>query len=105
MWIPRARALFRFLHRAAGRRVEAQTAGPPPDREAAIEMPAHPDAQPGTGAPATLFVDLQGEPVETHRIVAGHDPLFLVTENLIEVGGADRDESAGGIGRGMGERG
>ena len=57
-------------------------------RAVLVEMAAHEHAEPRTGPAAALFIDLQEHPVEAHGVVLGHDALFLVTEDLLEVVGA-----------------
>src|SRR5262245_15502540 len=66
---------------------------------AAVEMTAHEDAQAGTGAAAALLVDLQDDVIQHDRVVAADNAFLLVTEDLIQVQGAERDEGTGGIGR------
>lgn len=44
--------------------VAPETAGAPPHGVASVEMSAHKDAEPGTGAAAALFRDLQADAVE-----------------------------------------
>ena len=43
------------------------------------------DAEAGAGAAAGLRRELETPPVEGDGIVAAHDPLLLVTENLLEI--------------------
>jgi len=71
---------------------------------AGIEMATHEDAKAGTAAAAPLLVDLQDDAVQGHGVIAGHDALFLMTQDLLQVVGAEGDEGRGGIRRGTAER-
>src|SRR5262245_3133813 len=57
-----------------------------------VEMPAHEHAELCTRAPARLFGQLHDRPVEDDGVVARHHALLLMTEDLLEVDGAERDE-------------
>jgi hypothetical protein len=66
-------------------------------------MPANGDAEAGAGAAPGLFGDLQGEAVEDHDVVLADGALLFVTEDVLEVCGAEGDEGAGGVAGGVGE--
>jgi hypothetical protein len=85
--------------RRAGRRVAPQAARAPPDRMGAVEIAPQGDLQPDAGAPAALFGELQHEAIEADGVVARDGPHFFVTENLVQIDGAERHEGGRGIGR------
>ena len=72
---------------------------------APIEVPADEHVQPRTRAPAALCGELHDEGVEPHGVVAGDDALLLVTEDLLEIDPAQRDERRRRVGRGAAEGG
>src|ERR1700752_816505 len=69
----------------------------------AVEGPTPEPAEAGAAVPAALFIDLQHKSAEAHGVVAGHDPFFLMTEDLLEVLTADGDEGGRGVRRRAGE--
>jgi len=70
------------LERAVLGVVAAQDLGPPPDRRFAGEVPPPGDAQPRAAAPAWLLGDPQSHAVEPHDMVAPHQPLAVLGEEL-----------------------
>jgi hypothetical protein len=65
----------------------------------AVEIAPQGDLQPDAGAPAALFGELQHEAIEADGVVARDGPHFFVTENLVQIDGAERHEGGRGIGR------
>src|SRR3989442_15773827 len=68
-------------------------------------MVAHGDGQPDTAAAARLRRDLQDSASQSHGIVAGDHALFLVTENRVEIDGAEGHKGTRRIAWRAGERG
>ncbi len=94
------------LKRAAVGVVAAQALRAAPDRVLAGEVAPDRDAQPRAAAPPGLLGDLQGDPREAHDVVATHEPLAVLGQELIEVHRvAQGDEGAGGISGRVGELG
>ena len=79
--------------------VASEATRPPPDGVAPIEMPADEHAQPGAAAAAALLVDLEDDLIEGDGVIAAHDPLLFVTEDLLQIVRADGDEGTGRIRR------
>ena len=57
-------------------------------------MPADGHLQAGARPAARLARELEGAAVECDRVIACDAALFLVTEDLLEVHAAERDEGA-----------
>lgn len=57
------------------------------------------DAQAGTGAPARLLGQLQGEAGGGDDVVTADDALVLDAEDLVEIDGAEGHEGRSGIRR------
>ena len=70
-----------------------------------IEVTAHEDAQPGTGAAARLLVDLQADALEGHRVVLPDGAGLFVAEDVGEVDAAEGHERRSRIGGGVGKAG
>ena len=66
----------------------------------AVEMTAHEDVQSGTGAAADLLGQLHDDAIPGHGVIARDHALVLMTEDLLEVNGAEGHEGRGGIGGG-----
>src|SRR5207245_698357 len=75
----------------------AQTAGAVTHRVLTIEMPADQHPEPGAGAAAGLFGQLQRDETGGHDIVAPDDALILDAEDLVEIDPAEGNERRGGI--------
>jgi hypothetical protein len=60
-------------------------------------MSANGHAESGARAAPALAIQLERPPLERHGIVASDDPLFLMTEDLLDVRGAERHKGARGI--------
>src|SRR5262245_20501279 len=86
------------LERAAGRVVPAQALSAPPDGMPPIKMAPDRDTEPRARPPARLLGQLQWDGVEGDDVVEADGALFLVTQDAIQVRGAERDEGRGRIG-------
>jgi hypothetical protein len=71
----------------------------------AVEVAATEHAHAATAAAAALFGDLQRQAIEDDDVVTADDTLLLVTEDLLEIDGAERGEGRGGVGGGAAEGG
>lgn len=63
-------------------------------------MTSHEDTQTGAGAAPDLLGQLQDDTIQGHGVVARDHALVLMTEDLLEVDGAERHEGGGRIGGG-----
>src|SRR5262249_60634182 len=70
---------------------------PPPGGVRAPERPSDRDPPPRTAPPAALLGDPQDKPIERDGVVPGHDALFFVAEDLVEIVSADGHEGRRGI--------
>ena len=68
---------------------------------AAIQMPAYEDLEPGAGPAGGLLADLQRDLAERHGVIRRDRPRFLMTEDLVEVGVAERDPRRLRVARGV----
>ena len=82
--------------RLADRVVATEAAAAVPDGVLATEMTAHQHPQPGAGAAAGLFGELQRDPVGGHDIVAPDGAFVLYAEDLIELDAPERYEGGSG---------
>src|SRR5262245_17521674 len=73
---------------AAGGREPAKTVSATPDGVRAIEMPADDDVPTSAGRPAGLFGQLQTHAAEGNGVVLANHAVFFLTQQLIEVDGA-----------------
>jgi hypothetical protein len=80
--------------------IAAEALGAAPDRVATIEVGADGDAEAGAGAAPGLLGELQGDVIEGDDVIERDGAVFLVAEDEVEGGGAERDKGGGGIGRG-----
>ena len=62
-------------------------------------MLPHDDAQPRAGAAARLPLDLEKPPADDDRVVGRDHALVFLTEDGVEIDGAERHEGVGGIER------
>jgi hypothetical protein len=91
--------------RLAGAIEAAEAQGPAPEGVGAVEVAADEDARAGARRAAGLFRQLQGDTREGDDVVGGDDALVFLTEDLIEIYRAERDEGRGGVSGGAGEGG
>jgi hypothetical protein len=70
---------------------------------ATVEMTANEDAQARTGAAARLLGELEAEAIELDGVVARHDALVLMAEDLREVDAPQGNEGRGGVAGGPAE--
>jgi len=68
-----------------------------PNRVRALEMSADQDAQSRTRSSARLRRNLEGVALEEDRVVPADHPLFLVTQDLLEIDAAQRHERTGDL--------
>src|SRR5206468_6015037 len=85
--------------RLAGRVITTEAAGAIPDEVLAADMAADQDPQPGAGAAAGLFGELQRHAVGGHDVVAPDGAFVLDAKDLVEIDAAQRHKGGGGIGR------
>jgi hypothetical protein len=85
------------VHRLSGCQVVPQTLRPTDHGEAAVQVLAHGDAEPGARPTARLRRDLEDLAPETDGVVARHHAFLFVTQNRIEIDGPERHEGAGGV--------
>ena len=85
--------------------VVAEAARAEPHAVETIEVAAHEDAQPGTGAAARLLVDLQLDALEGHRVVLPDGAGLFVAEDVGEVDASEGHKRGSRIGGRVGKAG
>ena len=77
--------------------VTGQAAVAVPDRMKAVEVAADEDAQAGSGAPATLLAELQGDALSHDHVVATDDACLLDTQDLLEIDAVEGHEGRAAV--------
>ena len=87
------------LEPSAIRMVACQTPGPMEHSQDPLWIFVHPHRDLHVMEPVRVLRNLQGQALIPHRIVLGHDPLVLHTQNLGEMRADPRDEGGARFGR------